>query len=148
MVGFSMGSLAGATSLVETSVGASSLADSSSVETSVGAGSSVGSSSVETLVGAGYSVGASSLAGAGSVFPRIVTQIWPSRDLSWGAAPSRTALSEKVTYGFTTLLNSITHLAKRCGWPGIGRLDFSTQYCKACAYAKVFWDCASLISWQ
>ena len=107
-VSSSVGSSVGAASLVVTSMGSAS-----SVGSSVRAASSVGSSvgaasSVGTLAGTSSLVGSS--VGAGWVFPRIFAWVCPSRDLSQGAA-----------------------LAKRHGQPGIGGLDFSAQYCRACA---------------
>ena len=97
-------------------------------------GSSIGATSLGgTLTGASSSLGAASLAGANQVFLGIVALVSPSRGLSQGAAPSRMASLEKAMYGSIAHLNSGTHSAKRCSWPGIDRLDFSAQNCRACA---------------
>ena len=92
-------------------------------------GSSVGSS-IGATSSVGTSAGANSLVESSWIFSGIVAWVCPSRDLSKGAAPSRMPSLEKATYVSIAILNSSMHLAKRHGWPGIGRLDFSTQYCR------------------
>ena len=106
------------------------------VATSIGASSSVGSSSMEVLVE------------AGGALLGIVTPVRSSRDPSCDVALSRMGSLEKDMYGSIVLLSSRMHLAKRSGQPGIGRLVFSTQKCRACTQATVFCDCSSLISQQ
>ena len=65
--------------------------------------------------------------------PGMVTLAQSLKNPSSGATLSRMVSSEKDTYCSILSLNSRTHLARRHGWPSIGRLDFSTQYCRVWA---------------
>ena len=145
-----MGSSVGATSLVVNSVGSDS-----SAETSLGAASSVGSS-----VGAASSVGSSVgpppqwalLQGLPLQWePQQGTALqwapcWGPAGSSWDSCPGLsfqgpllrcTTFQDGIVRGGHIWLNhpsqSSTHLNSRCGQPDISGLDFSTQYCRACA---------------
>ena len=61
-----------------------------------------------------------------------------------GIVPSRTASSVKVVRGLIAHLNLWMHLTKMHGWSSFGRLAFSAQYCRACAYTRFFCSCSSL----
>ena len=103
------------------------------------------------LMGAASSMAASSMGmsvEAGWALPGTVVSAWSSRNPSSGATPSRTVSSKKDMYCFIISLNSRTLSTKRHGQPGIGSLDFSAQYWRACTYAMVFSNCSSLIFWQ
>ena len=89
--------------------------------TSVDAASSMGSSSVGISVKASW------------VFLGIVTPVQSSRYLPCRLTPSKMASLEKDMYGSIVLLSSRMHLTKRHGWPSIGGLDFSVQFCRTCA---------------
>ena len=65
--------------------------------------------------------------------PGLVVLGWSSRNPSGGATPPRMASWKKEMYSSITSLNSRMLPAKRCGWPSVGGLDFSTQYWRACA---------------
>ena len=82
---------------------------------------------------------AGSLSGLGvcgsSVMPGPLAN--SSRVPCLGVVPSRVASLVKEVKGLIVQLNSWTHLTKRHGWSGFGRLAFLAQYCQACAYARV-----------
>ena len=66
----------------------------------------------------------------------------PSRVPCLGIVLSRIVSSLKVVKDHIAHLISWTHLAKRHGWPGFGRLALLAQYCRACAYALAVLLCS------
>ena len=78
-----------------------------------------------------FSVGTSVKVSGAS--PEMVNSVWFLRNSSGRATLSKTISSEKETYHSIISHNLRADLAKRHGWPGIGGLALSAQYCRVWA---------------